>query len=563
MRAALYARFSNADRQNARSCEDQLAVLREHAARRGLSVVATFQDDGISGAAMANRPGILAALAAGATSAFDILLVEDEDRIARNLGHLAAIRDELRMGGVTLATLHTDVVETMHIAFKGAFAEQYLVDLGRKTSRGMRANAERGLATGARKYGYRTRPGGETVIEPDEAEVIRQVFALFADEGLSGREIADRLNRARTPGPTGGAWNASTLLGSATRGNGLLRSEIYIGQKVWNRDQVVKDPRTGARAHRYRPPNEWRRTPVPHLRILDDALFARAQARLRQAAGLSLADRGNARKPGLFSGLLKCGVCGASYTAYSKTRLTCAAHREKGPSVCPNARMVDRAQVEARALEGLRTRLLAPDAVAAYVRAYHAAWAKLEREAETRRRPLERRVGELSRAVERLVDHIVAGTATAATNARLVALEADLAQARAELAAAASQAQAATTNAPVTLHPNAADGYARKVEQLHQVLADITAEPQQAQANRKLIDAVRGLVQKIEIIPDAEAPAGARLRLHGDLSRLLAGTETDPPRLRAGSPLVAGGRYSPAPRPSPAIVLDLALTAAA
>ena len=52
MRAALYARYSS-ERQNERSIEDQLAVCRRHAEGRGWSVVATFSDAAISGAATA------------------------------------------------------------------------------------------------------------------------------------------------------------------------------------------------------------------------------------------------------------------------------------------------------------------------------------------------------------------------------------------------------------------------------------------------------------------------------------------------------------------------------
>ena len=224
VRVAIYARYSDADRQSARSCEDQIALCRAHAARCGWTVVATYQDDGIPGFAMANRPGILAAVAAALRSEFDVLLAEDEDRLARNLGHLAGIKNEVEFAGGRLATLTTERVELMHIAFKGAAAEQYLVDLGRKTRRGVRANAERGLWLGGRKYGYRSQPGGATTIDPDEAEVVRRIFRLFADEHLTFREIADTLNREGVPALRGNGWCASTLHGDAARGNGILRS---------------------------------------------------------------------------------------------------------------------------------------------------------------------------------------------------------------------------------------------------------------------------------------------------------------------------------------------------
>ena len=98
MRAALYARYSD-DKQNSRSIADQLAVCRQHALARNWTVVATFSDAAISGGAMANRPGLQAMLAEGAAGSFDVVLVEDEDRLARYLERQAHIYNRLKASG--------------------------------------------------------------------------------------------------------------------------------------------------------------------------------------------------------------------------------------------------------------------------------------------------------------------------------------------------------------------------------------------------------------------------------------------------------------------------------
>ena len=59
MRVAIYARYSS-DLQDVRSIADQLGLLRDHAARQGLDVVAEFTDAAVSGASLHNRPGLLA-----------------------------------------------------------------------------------------------------------------------------------------------------------------------------------------------------------------------------------------------------------------------------------------------------------------------------------------------------------------------------------------------------------------------------------------------------------------------------------------------------------------------
>jgi site-specific DNA recombinase len=552
MRVAIYARFSDAERQNARSCEDQIALCRAHAERRGWTVVAVYQDDGISGFAMANRPGILAAVAAALRGEFDVLLVEDEDRLARNLGHLAQLKDEIEFAGGRLATLQHDVLELMHVAFKGSGAQQYLIDLGRKTRRGVRANAERGLWLGGRKYGYRSQPGGATTIDAAEADVVRRIFTLFADDHLTFREIADTLNREGVPALRGNGWCASTLHGDAARGNGILRSELYAGVKVWNRDEVRKDPRTGRRIHHWKPPQEWQRKAVPELRIVDADLWDRAQVRLADTAQGPLAARGNRLKPGLFQGLVKCGACGSTFGSHGRGRLACVGRREKGLAFCGVTRMIDRRSVDESILQGLKTRLLSPAAVLAYVRAYHRAWAAQEAAHNAARAPLERRAAELARQVERAVDALLAAPRSAALAQRLTDLEAEQAKVAAELA----QAPAA---APLALHPHAAEGYAALVQQLADTLNGAATEAAADPANRRLVEQVRKLVTKIELIEDASADTGFRLRLHGALNLLLAEhPAADGPHV--GGPMVPGGGYGPVPTP---FVVDVPLSKAA
>ena len=538
MRVAIYARFSS-DRQNERSIDDQIELARRHAEARGWTVVAEFKDAAISAAAMANRPGLLSLLTCAEAGAFDVVLVEDTDRLARNREHDAHVYNRLAYAGVHISTFTVEKVGVIESTLKGLMNELYLVQLGDKTKRGMRSNAEKGLATGAKLYGYNTQPGGAVTIDEDQAEVIRRIHRLFADDKMGGREIADVLNREHVAGPRGGYWNASTILGERKRGNGILRSEIYAGVKAWGRDEVRKDPRTGARVHHYKPPEEWNRTPVEHLRILPQDLWERTQARLAETATMTLSAHGNRRKPGVFSGLLKCR-CGASYTLYRRNQLICASFRERGPSVCRNNKVVDRSLVERRILDGLQERMLSPEMVAVYVKRYHDVWRDLERERRDRRRPLEKRHAELTRQVERLVDAICDGSATKAMRERLVAYEAEKEQVEADLAEANAEAEP-----PYEFHPNTARAYAAQVRELAAVLSEIQADPEQAALNRKLIDAVRGLIIRVEIIPEPGAPDGVRLEMHGELARLMKSPEGEHPPNNWRSPLVAGGGIEP------------------
>jgi DNA invertase Pin-like site-specific DNA recombinase len=529
MRVALYARYSD-DKQSARSIEDQIVLCTRHALQRDWDIVATFSDAAISGSAMANRPGLNALLASAEAGAFDLVLVEEQDRLARKLEHDAHIFNRLKYVGVGIATLQTDRIGIMDVALKGLMNELYIDVLSDKTKRGMHSNAEKGLATGSRLYGYLSQPGGAQEIVPEEADVIRMIFALYG-EGLTGREIADLLNRDHVPSPRGGLWNATSILGSRHRGNGILRSEIYVGVKVWNRFDLRKD-QSGKRIQTIRPESEWRRVPVPHLAIVSQEAWDKVQARFAISGPTRSPTLANKHKPGVFSGLLKCAYCGSNYTNMGRNRLVCGAHRDKGDTACKNARSVRRDEIEDRVLVGLQTRMLSPEAVLAYVRIYHAEWEAVAATKRERRAPLLKRHAELSRTIERLVDAICDGTATPAMKSRLVALEAEKEDIGTSLTDVGE-------DGPVTLHPRAAEAYAEQVRRLQARLGELHDGKPSAD-DRRVIDAVRGLIEKIEIRPSSFAKgAPIEVELFGKLAEFMKPNETG--RSACMNGLVAGG----------------------
>jgi hypothetical protein len=137
-----------------------------------------------------------------------------------------------------------------------------------------------GRHAGGRAYGYRPIPGkpGEMQIVPEEAAVIRRIFAAYVG-GETPREIAGNLNSEAIPPPRGRRWNASTINGSPQRGYGLLHNAMYAGCLVWNRVRMIKNPDTGKRVSRVNPADKWQSIAVPQLAIVDADIFAAAQAR--------------------------------------------------------------------------------------------------------------------------------------------------------------------------------------------------------------------------------------------------------------------------------------------
>lgn len=394
----------------------------------------------------------------------------------------------------------------------------------------MSSNAEKGLATGSKLYGYRTEPGGRIDIVEDEATVIRRIFAAYV-AGETAREIALALNDEGVFSPRGGLWNASTIVGSRQRANGILNTHQYIGVKVWGRMEVRKDRATGKRLPKMFPESDWKRTPVPHLRIIDDETWAKVRARKDRA---SAAPQQAQRRLTLFSGLLKCGVCGGTYTTYTTGKITCTNYRERGS--CTNRRTPLRSDIEKQVLQGLRDQLLSPEAVASYVRAYREQAAARKSSLQAQRAPLERRLAEIDRASTRVVDAIVRGVSNGLMEAKLSELELEKARLLLDLEEAQQDAGV------VELHPLAAQGYARMVRELQETLDDLARGD--TLAERQLKDEVRALVERVDIIPLTQDRGGPiDVVIHGKLAKFAGDLEHH--RNPGLGVVVAGGGIEP------------------
>ncbi len=525
-RAAVYARFSS-DRQNEKSCSDQIALCEAWAEREGLTVTASYEDAAVSGASTVNRFGLASLMRDARARRFDVVLCEALDRLSRDQADLARIKKELAFLDIAIMTVQDGEVGAMHIGLKGLMGELYLADLAQKTRRGQSARVREGAIGGGRSFGYQ--PGanrGELAIVEAEAETVRRIFAAYL-AGRTGRQIAGDLNAEGVPGPRGGKWNASAIVGSAIRKNGILQNRLYAGEIVWNRQRFIKDPATGKRVSRPNPESEWIIAAAPQLAIIDSATFAAVEAR---RAERSIPHPSYVRKPRhVLSGLLKCGCCGASYTTVNRGRLICAGHRERKD--CTNGRSIARKFVEDRVLQSLRQNLDDPEMIAAFLKAYHEERALL---ASTRRRDsskLRRGIAELTRGIEQIVDRVIAGTVTPAIEARLPAMEAERQKLQNELDALEQSSE------PVTLHPSVANRYARMVEDLHHHLMDERAPPDE------LLEQVRALVTRVEIAPGQNAKGPVNITVYGPLAAFNPKTSTASAPSRGK--LVAGTGFEP------------------
>jgi DNA invertase Pin-like site-specific DNA recombinase len=315
-RAAIYARYST-DRQDERSISDQIALCEAAAVRDKLSVIAIYHDSAASGASIHGRPGLAGLMAAARERAFDVVLVESLDRLARDMEDLPAIYKRLTFVGVDIVAVHEGKADQLRVGLRSIIGAMYLTDVAQKVRRGMAGVVREGRNPGGRAYGYRPVSGspGQLEIDAAEAEIVRRIFRDYV-AGLPARAIAGALNSESIAPPRGKRWTQSTINGNRGRGHGILLNEIYAGVLVWNRVHMVKDPDTGKRVSRPNAAADVQRVAAPHLRIVDDDTWRAAQT-LKTQRARTPAHR-QRRPKTLLSGLMRCGCCGAGMVLHDR-----------------------------------------------------------------------------------------------------------------------------------------------------------------------------------------------------------------------------------------------------
>ena len=516
-RAAIYARYSSDNQSNA-SIEDQVRQCKSRIEREGWTLIRVYSDAAISGATTL-RPGYQKLLEDSRAGAFDVVVAEALDRLSRDLEDVAGLYKRLTFANVTLITLAEGEINELHVGLKGTMNALYLKDLAQKTKRGLEGRVLQGKSGGGRAYGYDVakihdehgeRVRGNLSINQAEALIVRHIFEDYA-KGKSPRAIAIALNQAGIAAPSGKGWTHSTVIGNRKRGTGILNNRLYVGNRVWNRLSYRKDPTTGKRVSRLNPPEEWVVTEVPDLRIIDDSLWTQTQdlqdSRSRETRPdiNQCPDWRHRRPKHLFSGLIKCAQCGGGISLVSRVYYGCSTRRNKG--TCQNRLTVRLDRLEEAVLLGLQERLLTPELTKAFIREYTREINRLRAESAANHDGAKNRLVTVNRQIDNIVDAVAAGQASPALLGRLEKLELEKKELENDLAGPAPE--------PVRLHPNVAELYVSKVNDLRKALNEDGAREEAAQI-------LRGLVDEIRLHPIDDQ---LQIELIGDLATLLGFAE--------------------------------------
>lgn len=210
-----YVRVSTEEQQL--GPQAQRAALERWCATNHATLVGTFTDQGVGGAAaLDRRPGLLAALAALKQHGAGVLLVAKRDRLARDSVLAAMIERLVERDGAAVrsadGTGDGDGPEGLLMRrMIDAFAEYERALIRARTRAALRVKISRGERAGEVPYGWQL-AGDGVHLQPHAPE--QQVMAAVRKhrrKGLSLRAIAARLARAGHAPRSGGRWHPQTV----------------------------------------------------------------------------------------------------------------------------------------------------------------------------------------------------------------------------------------------------------------------------------------------------------------------------------------------------------------
>ncbi len=266
---------------------------------------------------------------------FERIFVKNTSRFARNIDIIDLLR-KLRQKGVYVEFL--DIHKSTENESDFVFIEMLLIfdenesrDRSRKVQFGKLEGAKKGVIhVNSRIFGYEIIDKYTLKIIPEEAEIIKYVYELYA-EGLGIRRITQELNKKGYKTREGKEFSKSTI-------NSMLKNEKYKGVLARNKYTTgtvfVNKVTTPVRKSK----DKWiiHEDAIPA--IVSEELWNKCQ-KVRKSKINYKKQVGFNTGISKYAGLIKCAKCNSNYTRNNdKGRVfyNCSLKKKKGIKYCDN-----------------------------------------------------------------------------------------------------------------------------------------------------------------------------------------------------------------------------------
>lgn len=347
-KVAIYCRLSDEDRDkqfetdDSMSIQNQKSMLLTYALKQDWEVYEIYCDE-LPGTSR-TRPEFLKLIKDAEEKKFDIVLCKTQSRFTRELELVEKyIHGLFPLWGIRFVS----VVDNADTEIKGnkksrqingLVNEWYLEDLSDNIRSVLTDRRKKGAHIGAfALYGYQKDPNqkGHLIIDPEAAEVVREVFRLYV-QGMGKTAIARLLNDRGIPNPTEYKRRKGLRYYQPKRKNStlwkyfnisdMLANDMYIGNMTQGKYGSVSYK---SKKNKPRPKDQWITVEGTHEPIIDRELWDKTQEMIAKRTKPCYSG-----EISLFSRKVRCMDCGytmSAQIAHGRRYLRCStAYVSKG-----------------------------------------------------------------------------------------------------------------------------------------------------------------------------------------------------------------------------------------
>ena len=313
LRVTYYARVSSESDEQLNSLGNQISYYEDLIKKnRNWIFVPGYIDEGLSGISTKKRENFNRMIDEAAEDKFDLVLTKEISRFARNtLDSIQFTRRLLSYGvGVffqndNINTLDED--SELRLSIMSSIAQDELRKLSSRVKFGHQQAIKGKVVLGnSRIFGY-TKDGGKLVIDEAQAEMVRELFALYSTGDYSMKQIEKLFWNKGYRNHNGNRIAHTTM-------SNMISNPKYKGYYVGNKVKVVD---MFTKKQKFLPPEEWvmfkDETGEIVPAIVSEEQWDQANVVLKRRSDDVKSRQGICNHQNLLTGKLYCSCCGATY----------------------------------------------------------------------------------------------------------------------------------------------------------------------------------------------------------------------------------------------------------
>jgi len=344
LRVTFYARVSSESDEQLNSLGNQISYYEDLIKRnRNWTFVPGYIDEGLSGISTKKRENFNRMVEDAAEDKFDLIITKEISRFARNtLDSIRYTRQLLGYGvGVffqndNINTLDED--SELRLSIMSSIAQDELRKLSSRVKFGhQQAIKDKVVLGNSRIFGY-IKDGGRLVIDEEQAEMVRQLFDLYATGQYSMKQIETIFWQKGYRNYNGNKIAHTTM-------SNMIANPKYKGYYVGNKVRVID---MFSKKQKFLPPEEWvmfkDETGEIVPAIVSEELWDKANEVLKRRSDDVKSRQGICNHQNLLTGKLFCTHCGAAYyrreskdkAGNKNSKWVCSGKIKNGADSCPS-----------------------------------------------------------------------------------------------------------------------------------------------------------------------------------------------------------------------------------